>query len=167
MIRNSRLGIDEGLCALQGYVGAYLFNAVQNTTVINPVHAAIGFAGFSYFERVIHQLSSHILQGESSRLGTIPTDRASIVSYGLATYATFKTMELTGLIGQVPTAAKIAGLLCAAALILKGSANLYLKANQLLQNVVDYTSRPQRAHELEQQQRQHNRRMNNNGRLNP
>ncbi|MBA2369464.1 MAG: hypothetical protein H0V82_10640 [Candidatus Protochlamydia sp.] len=152
MIRTKYLGVDEAFCALQGYGCASLVNFFTSPS-INPMHAAIGCAGFSYLEKVIRQFTQRFFMSQATFNGPLPTNKVTILSYGFATYTTFKAMELTGLILQVPTAVKIIGLACTAALILKAAVNL----SQVMQNVVDYTSRPQNAE---------NRRLDNQNLLN-
>lgn len=156
MNRSSYLGVDQAFFALQGYAGAYLFNAIQNTTVINPVNAAIGFAGFSYLETVIRQLTKSLLKREESFRGPIPTGKVTIVSYSLASYATFKAMELAGLIATVPTAAKVVGVLGAVGLLLLGGSKLAKRLGQTMQAAAEYSARPERANNRERQNLRNN-----------
>lgn len=120
MLRSPVLGIDETLCAIQGYAGAYAINAIRGVTVFAPLNAAVCFGGVAFIEKLIYQVSRRIIPGFTASLGPIPIGTKNIVSHGLAIYTTLKIMEVAGLILNVPQEVTIIGLTCAAALVVSG-----------------------------------------------
>ncbi len=120
IIRSSVFGIDEMFCAIQGYTGACIINAIRGTSVFAPISAAVFFGGVTLIEKLFYQLSKNIIPGLTGFWGPIPIGTKNIVSHGLAIYTTLKIMELVGLILNVPQAVTIIGLSCAAALVVSG-----------------------------------------------
>lgn len=120
MIRSSYSIIDETFCAIQGLAGAHLLNIIKGTEMLNPAKAAICFAGVALIEKIINELSKRVIPGSTGFLGPIPITTKSIVSYGLATYTTFKIMELAGLMLTVPSAIVAIGAVSSTALAIAG-----------------------------------------------
>ncbi len=132
MIRISYPILDEACCAIQGFAGAHLVNAIRGAQIFNPVNAAICFAGIALTEKVIYELSNRVIPGSTGFLGPIPIGTKNIVSYGVATYTTFKIMQLVGLIFVVPKAILVIGSVCSGALIIGGAEALIMRVAELL-----------------------------------
>lgn len=113
MIRSSYLGLDETLCAIQGYAGACVINAVRGINSVSPTNGAICLGGIALLEKLTYQISRRIIPGPTALLGPIPIGTKNIVSHGLAIYTTFKLMALAGLILDVPCAVTVIGVACA------------------------------------------------------
>ncbi|KIC73568.1 hypothetical protein DB41_JG00080 [Neochlamydia sp. TUME1] len=122
--RSSYPILDEAFCAIQGFAGAHLVNAIKGAKILNPATAAICFAGIALTEKAIYKLSKRIVPGSTGFLGPIPSGAKNIVSYGLATYTTFKIMELAGLILSIPKGIVVIGAYCSAALVIGGIATI-------------------------------------------
>ncbi len=118
MIRNPYIGIDEAYCAVQGFVGACLVNVYKFRYVCVPYNAAVCLAGIAFVEKLVHQVSCRVIPGFSASFGPIPFGTQNIVSYGVATFVTFKIMQIAGLIFSIPEAVTVTGLACTAILTL-------------------------------------------------
>ncbi|KIC75262.1 hypothetical protein DB42_AK00620 [Neochlamydia sp. EPS4] len=124
MIRSSYPILDEAFCAIQGFAGAHLVNAIKGAKILNPSTAAICFAGIALTEKVVYELSKRVIPGSTILLGPIPIRAKNIVSYSLATYTTFKIMKLAGLILAIPKGIVVISAVCSVALVIGGIATI-------------------------------------------
>nr|WP_166154464.1 hypothetical protein [Neochlamydia sp. AcF84]NGY94359.1 hypothetical protein [Neochlamydia sp. AcF84] len=124
MIRSSYPILDEAFCAIQGFAGAHLVNVIKGAKILNPVSAAICFAGIALTEKVIYELSKRVIPGSTMFLGPIPIGPKNIVSYSLATYTAFKIMKLAGLILAIPKGIVVISTACSVALVIGSIATI-------------------------------------------
>lgn len=118
MIRGPCIGIDEAFCAVQGFVGACLVNVYNFRIVCVPYNAAVCLAGVAFTEKLVYQVSCRVIPGFTASFGPIPIGTKNIISYGVATFTTFKIMQIAGLIFTIPKAVTIIGITCTAILTL-------------------------------------------------
>lgn len=96
--------LDVAVCALQGFGGAKLLNALQKTNVASPLNAALLFGGVALTENVFSKACNNVF-GKTFSHPHLLFKKA--ISYGLAAYTTLKVMCLAGLIASVPSALAI------------------------------------------------------------
>ena len=81
MIRSSTFGYDELYCAIQGSLGAFIFNKTQTKKVIKPLNAAIFTASFAFLEKVIHKIAANrLVPGTTAYFGPFPVGTKNLVS---------------------------------------------------------------------------------------
>ncbi|MFA5250886.1 MAG: hypothetical protein WC371_05715 [Parachlamydiales bacterium] len=128
--------ILTGAGALLGGSGAYLINHFQKATIVHPLNGALCLAGIASLEKVTSFFTKNIVQTMFFVMLKIRNPKVvqgicKGISYGLATHATLKIMQLAGLILAVPQAVSLIGGLCLGISIASGIYTLYVGAQLL------------------------------------
>ena len=120
LIRSSQIFLDAALCSSQGYLGALLVNGPKTYKNTSSFNAALALGSIAMIEKMVYVASKRFVPGPTILIGPVPLGTKNLVSYGLATYLTLKTMQLAGLISHLPFGITALGLASAAALAVGG-----------------------------------------------
>ena len=120
LIRSSQIFLDAALCSAQGYLGALLVNGTKTYKCASSFNVALALGSIAIIEKLVYLASKRFIPGPTILLGPIPLGTKNIVSYGLATYLTLRTMQLARLISRVPSVITALGLASTIALAVGG-----------------------------------------------